>query len=153
MYTTYVDVPRQPNKEGRLLVKRKGEQWKPRWVVLKGPSLSAYKILEGPGHGLGEQRGPLKLSIDLGKEDAAMCPPPEKYGGLPVFGMKPGKGITRCFLQAESPDALQRWCEALEGCMRCDELAGIQSSSRSSLASDREHSATLVLPHRAACVG
>lgn len=30
MYTTYVDVPRQPTKEGRLLVKRKGEQWKPR---------------------------------------------------------------------------------------------------------------------------
>ena len=32
MYTTYVDVPRQPTKEGRLLVKRKGEQWKPRYA-------------------------------------------------------------------------------------------------------------------------
>ena len=121
MYTTYVDVPRQPNKEGRLLVKRKGEQWKPRWVVLKGPSLSAYKILDGPGM-TGGQRGPLKLSIDLGKEDATTCPRPEKYDGLPVFGLKPGKGITRCFVQAESPGELERWCEALEGCMRCDEL-------------------------------
>ena len=29
-YTTYVNVPRASAKEGRLLVKRKGEQWKPR---------------------------------------------------------------------------------------------------------------------------
>lgn len=32
-----------------------------RWVVLKGPGLSAYKIIDGPGM-TGEQRGPLKLS-------------------------------------------------------------------------------------------
>ena len=86
-------------------------------MVLKGPGLSAYKLIDGSGMA-GEQRGPLKLSIDLGKEDAATCPRPEKYEGLPVFGLKPGKGIPRCFLQAESPESLERWREAIEGCMR-----------------------------------
>jgi hypothetical protein len=40
MYTTYVNVPRQPTMEGRMLVKRKGEQWKPRCAGASALSLS-----------------------------------------------------------------------------------------------------------------
>jgi hypothetical protein len=39
MYTTYVNVPRQPTMEGRMLVKRKGEQWKPRCAAASALSL------------------------------------------------------------------------------------------------------------------
>jgi hypothetical protein len=93
-----------------------------RWVVLKGPGLSAFKLINGnPATGM--QRGPLKLSVDLGKEDTATCAPPEKYDGLHVFGLKPGRGIPRCFLQAESAESLARWRQAIEGCMRLAQSA------------------------------
>lgn len=85
--------------------------------MLKGPGLSAYKIIGGNG-AIGGHRGPLKLSIDLGKEDATICARPEKYDGLPVFGLKPGKGVPRCFMQTESAESMEQWREAIGNCIR-----------------------------------
>ena len=88
--------------------------------MLKGPGLSAFKLIND-GHR--STRGPIKVSIDLGKDDSAACPAPEKYDGMHVLGLKPGKGITRCFMQAESAAELAQWTDVIENCMRLAQAA------------------------------
>jgi hypothetical protein len=111
-YTTYVNVPPQPLLAARLQVKQKGEQWKPRWVILKGPGLSAFKLLGAAGDG-SVATGNVKVSVDLGKSEACMVEPPEKYAGREVIGVKPGKGLPRCYLQCPSAAIKQQWAQAI----------------------------------------
>lgn len=111
-YTTYVNVPQVPRLQGRLEVKQKGEQFKTRWVILKGPGLSAFKLLadHGDGHPV---KGNIKFSIDLGKQDMSVVQPPDKYSGRHIIAVKPGKGLQRCFIECRSASDKTAWLEAV----------------------------------------
>jgi hypothetical protein len=119
-YTTYLDVPRDPDMLGALLCKHKGSKWKPCVVVLKGPGLSAYKAAAESAQPLATpERSRLKFGVDLGRHDAHCCEPPPKYRerGMHVLGIKPGKGAKRCFLQWTSAAEMERWRGVIVGAM------------------------------------
>eukprot|EP01052_Picozoa_sp_SAG31_P032988 SAG31_NODE_3674_length_3999_cov_1.230769_3_plen_189_part_00 len=111
-YTTYVNVPRAPLLQGKMDVKQKGEQFKTRWVMLKGPGLSAFKLLADHGDG-NPVKGNIKFSVDLGKHDMSIVQPPDKYAGRHIIAIKPGKGLQRCFIECRSASDKTTWLDAV----------------------------------------